>query len=92
MKKYRNYCANMIQKNWKGYVVRRYIIPEILEDLVAQYKAVAILKGWQIRKIVSCGEVANIIRKIQEISNFQRRIINDSTQVSNMAMLTHNRK
>lgn len=92
MKKYKNYCATMIQKIWKGYIVRKYVIPDILEDLDAQYKAVAVIKGWQIRKIVSCGEIANIIKKIQEITNCQRRIMNDPSQISTMAMLAHNRK
>lgn len=82
----------MIQKVWKGYIVRKYVIPDILEDLEAQHRAFAVLKGWQIRKIVSCGEVAMIIRKIQEITNYQRRIMNDPTQINNMAMLAHNRK
>jgi len=43
----------LIQKIWKGYIVRKYVIPEILDDLEAQQKAIALLKGWQIRKIVS---------------------------------------
>jgi hypothetical protein len=53
LKKYKNYCANLIQKNWKGYVVRRYIVPEMLDYLDAQHRAMALLKGWQMRKIVS---------------------------------------
>lgn len=52
----------------------------------------ALLKGWQMRKIVSCGEVAAIIKKIQEITNYQRQIMNDPSSMNLMPMLTHNRK
>jgi hypothetical protein len=43
----------MIQRNFKGYMVRRYVVTEIIEELEAQKRAVALLKGWQMRKIVS---------------------------------------
>jgi hypothetical protein len=92
LKKYKNYCANLIQKNWKGYIVRRYIVPEMLDYLDAQHRAMALLKGWQMRKIVSCGEVAAIIQKIQEIANYQRQIMNDPNSINLVPMLAHNRK
>jgi hypothetical protein len=42
--------------------VRKYIVPEVVAELEAQFKAVALLKGWQIRKIVSCGEIAVLVK------------------------------
>lgn len=92
MSKYINYCATVIQKVYRGYVVRRYVVPEMLDDIEAQHRAVALLKGWQIRKIVSCGEVAGIIRKIQEITNYQRQLSMDPNAIGMLPILAHNRK
>ena len=53
LKKFRNFSATTIQKNFKGYMVRKYVVAEVIEYHEAQKRAVALLKGWQIRKIVS---------------------------------------
>lgn len=53
LKRYLNDCATMIQRNFKGYMVRKYVVTEIIEELEAQKRAIALLKGWQMRKIVS---------------------------------------
>lgn len=73
-------------------MVRKYVVPDMLDDLDAQNRAVALLKGWQVRKIVSCGEVAAIIRKIQEITTYQRQAMNDPNAANMIPILAHNRK
>lgn len=73
-------------------MVRQYIVPSIIEEIDAQHRAVALLKGWQVRKIVSCGEVAVIVKKIQEITNYQKQLAHTPNSAAMMTTLAHNRK
>jgi IQ calmodulin-binding motif len=42
-----NACATIIQKCFRGYLVRKYIVAEIMEELRAQNRALDMLKKWQ---------------------------------------------
>jgi len=64
----------------------------MVDDLEARYRAVALLKGWQVRKIVSCGEVASIVRKIQNITNYQKTAVYDPNSQALLPMIAYNRK
>jgi hypothetical protein len=92
LKKYLNFSATTIQRVYKGYIIRKYVFPEMLEELEAEKRAVALLKGWQIRKIVSCGEVALIVRRIQDTTAFQKKIIHDPNSYNMLPTLQVNRK
>ena len=52
MKKLKNYSATNIQRVWKGYMVRKYVLPNALKQREIGSKIIAFVKGWKVRKVM----------------------------------------
>lgn len=52
LKKLRSYSALVIQRNWKGYLVRKYELPEAFQLKRISSKIIAFIRGWKVRKIM----------------------------------------
>ena len=50
MKKYLTHCATMIQSNWRGWLVRNKVIPEIFKFMQIAEKILAFVRGWKTRR------------------------------------------
>ena len=73
--KYINHCVLTLQKTWRGYYMRKYIGPKLVQELRAYKIFTAAVKGWKVRKIMSSTrEVINIKREMAEIGFEMRRV------------------
>ncbi len=73
--KYINHCVLTLQKTWRGYYMRKYIRPKLVQELRAYKIFTAAVKGWKVRKIMSSTrEVINIKREMAEIGFEMRRV------------------
>ena len=70
MKKLKNYSVINIQRVWKGYMVRKYQLPQILKQKTIGSKIIAFVKGWKVRKVMKdkCQEIATLIKQFNEMS------------------------
>ena len=46
MKSYLDHCATMIQANWRGYIIRTRLIPDIFNKMRAAEMIIGFIQGW----------------------------------------------
>ena len=66
-KEYRNYCAIIIQKNFKGYRERTNYKKAIQKKHYLLKKILSIIKGWKIRKIMKDEKIVKLKEEIHKI-------------------------
>jgi hypothetical protein len=70
MQKYLDHCATAVQKLWRGYYARNYMIADVIAENKRHRALCSVVKGWKVRRILqSCREVLAIKRSLSEIEN-----------------------
>jgi len=73
---YIEHCVIFIQKSWRGYHQRKWVIPNKVRFNFSYRNILKLVQGWKIRKILTeCREIINIKRSIAEIENSMRQSI-----------------
>ena len=76
--KYRNHCATLIEKHVRGYLVRK----EMSEDIERTSRYVhlrrALVKGWKIRKIISCKKIKTLIQQLKDMNNMCNQLLQET--------------
>jgi len=62
LKKFYAHCAVLIQKVWRGYSVRKRVAKT---KNLAKEKALGLVKGWKIRRILRTESISNIVQQIK---------------------------
>ena len=83
-----DYCAKLIQRNWRGYYTRMYILPQIykIKKFCRNLKAVII--GWKTRKILSTKRMQNHKKNIRDLNLMISELSIDSDSTSKQLLAT----
>mmetsp|Transcript_7178 Transcript_7178/g.6268 ORF Transcript_7178/g.6268 Transcript_7178/m.6268 type:complete len:132 (+) Transcript_7178:1724-2119(+) len=68
LRNYVNHCATSIQKLYRGFYTRKYLIRIRKAFLTLEDVMVALVLGWRIRKIMQTKEIENIIFQMKDYS------------------------
>ena len=63
--KYMSHCAEFIQKCWRGYYGRNYIIPVVTDAIYRNRILKQYTRGWKVRRILSgCEDVIELRKEL----------------------------
>lgn len=83
-----NFSAKFIQRNWRGFYTRKFLIPQIhkLRHFIANVKA--IIQGWKTRKILATKRIQNHIKNIKDLRTMINELSRDPDSSSKQLLIT----
>ena len=68
MQEFMSLCAVMIQKHWRSFKTRKYIVPFIMKKKQSSDIILSLVQGWKVRRILfGCKEVLQIKKELKEL-------------------------
>lgn len=86
IEKFLHYTASFIQRNWKGYYVRKYVIPAMAQIKLLKSKLKSLLCGWKTRKIFITKRMQNHVKNIKDLQKMIHELKNDPDSTSKMLL------
>ncbi|OMJ88162.1 hypothetical protein SteCoe_9981 [Stentor coeruleus] len=86
IEKFLHYTASFIQRNWKGYYVRKYVIPALSQIKILKSKLKSLLCGWKTRKVFMTKRMQNHIKNIKDLQKMIYELKNDPDSTSKVLL------
>ena len=79
---FENYAAVSIQKLWRGHSVRQHYSFLLKARSFARSLLRGLVRGWKMRKVLSCRDIANLKTGIQDLASLREELRDSSTSQS----------
>lgn len=67
IEKFLNFSACFIQRNWKGYFVRKFVVPSVIRYKQFKDKLKAVVIGWKTRRILATRRLQGHFKTIKDL-------------------------
>lgn len=69
IEKFLHFSASFIQRNWKGFFVRKFVVPSLAKYKLFKAKLKAVVIGWKTRKILTTRRMQGHFKTIKDLHN-----------------------